>query len=443
MVWPQYGGHFAGLASWQYWQWQHDVEHSGVNAGGDYTANGSLTLTPTLQTQLQLRTGGKQVLGRQGLFCLNATGQKYVSSAMGYYANIDVYPLAWSAQDLAAGEIQVMGKALGADNNLWLTLPPGADVPLPVKVAADQCTVRVLPTKYELTITANGKDLSTNTPEFCVGQEVDMQAAWNPPLPTGTLSGYHWILSLDFLNSWLPPVTTNGSSYPTISGLTNSLLPTWWYSGGYKYNWCQTSNVFINGQVVTLIQHGDVAIFRPQVQFVDGSPAYPMLYNYYMELGDEHLQQGNMTFGAKITSTTNFPGTANWTQLNNRNTYPNTSQNTDGQFWLDTGQFYNNSTNFPSTPVNPIGTIDFQDAPGVSDVYWDTTITDQFKTYLVFKPIDSSAGGSVWVTLGIVTWGWSATESHWSLTATNVTQATYSDSDAFPQWLYIGTGNHN
>jgi len=158
MVWPQYGGHFAGLASWQYWQWQHDVEHSGVNAGGDYTANGSLTLTPTLQTQLHLRTGGKQVAGRQDLFCLNATGQKYVSSAVGYYANIDVYPLSWSAQDLAAGEIQVMGKALGADHNLWLALPPGADVPLPVQVAADQCTVKVLPTKYHCWFTAYAEE---------------------------------------------------------------------------------------------------------------------------------------------------------------------------------------------------------------------------------------------------------------------------------------------
>jgi hypothetical protein len=130
---------------------------------------------------------------------------------------------------------------------------------------------------------------------------------------------------------------------------------------------------------------------------------------------------------------------ANWTQLNNRYaSYPNGGQSTDGQFWLDNSEFYNDGigNDFPPTPVNPIGTVPFQDAPGVSDVYPLESITDSFETYLVFQPAPQNS--SIWVTLGIVTWGWSATESAWSLTATNVTQATYSDSDKFPTWLHTG-----
>src|SRR5665213_4460549 len=264
MVWPEYGGHFAGLASWQYWQWQHDVEHNGVNAGGDYTANGSLTLTPTLQTELHLRTGGKQMAGRQDLFCLNATGQKYVSSAVGYYANIDVYPLAWSAQDLAAGEIQVMGQALGADHNLWLTLPPGADLPLPVKVAADQCTVTVSQQKYKLQIFVNGSnplwpDHVPSYDTFCVGEYLNFTPTWSPSTPPFVDASAIWTLPGTFVN-YQPDVNCDGyydknPDFLIWDWSMDHSLSTWcWYVKDFQ---AQSAKVAMNlyssnGQILSL-----------------------------------------------------------------------------------------------------------------------------------------------------------------------------------------------
>jgi hypothetical protein len=404
------------------------------------------------RTQMKLFTGGMAKEHRQSLIQLQCAGTEYDEPSP--YANAGLFSddfAPWvgvASHALNPSQLQALGKAVGSDGNLWVALPDNSVQELNLNATGVlHYDAWATPTKYELTLTANSIDLSQTTPEFCVGQEVNLQATWNPSLPGGTQSSYQWALAMDCLDSWLPPSTTNGSSYPYIDPtlLTNSSANIWWYSGGYKFNGCLTTNVFSNGQKLTFITEGDVSIYKPQVYFVAGSPAYPMLYNDYMELGDENLQQGNMTFDAEVISKTNFPGTANWTQLNNRTaSYPNAGQDTDGQFWLDTSQFYNNSTNFPPTDVRPYkGTVKFQDAPGVSDVYGFENITDSFQTYLVFKPDDDSAGSSIWVTFGIVTWGWSAAESRWSLTTTNVTPATYSDSDAFPQWLYVGTGHHN
>ena len=345
------------------------------------------------------------------------------------------------------GQTLINSGVTNADGSVWgytlVTAHSGATVDVTPTVTHalinNDYTFRV--EVIQLKIFANGIDLSTNTPEFCVGQAVTNQLIFDPPLPNGTQIKYQWVASLDFVNSALPPVNPDGSSYPDIdpSMLTNNPTPIWWYNGGYKYIWCTATVQLPNGQTATVVDEGNVSIYTPQVQFADGSPAFPMLYNGYMELGDENLQQGNMTFAAKVTSTNNFPGTANWTQLNNRYaSYPNGGQSTDGQFWLDNSEFYNDGigNDFPPTPVNPIGTVPFQDAPGVSDVYPLESITDSFETYLVFQPAPQNS--SIWVTLGIVTWGWSATESAWSLTATNVTQATYSDSDKFPTWLHTG-----
>jgi hypothetical protein len=58
--------------------------------------------------------------------------------------------------------------------------------------------------------------------------------------------------------------------------------------------------------------------------------------------------------------------------------------------------------------------------------------TDSFQTYLEFKP---DGPNNIWVTLGIVTWGWGGTETSGVLTSSSTNQPTYSNSDQFPVWL--------
>jgi hypothetical protein len=301
--------------------------------------------------------------------------------------------------------------------------------------------------KYELKITANTNDLSSTTPEFCVGQQVMLQAAWSPALPSGTQTNYDWFASLDFVNAIVPPATNEASALyridPTIQ--TNNPMPAWWCDGGYKYVFCKVTVQLPNGQTATVTGEGNVSIYKPQVQFPLEAiqPFVPMLTNGLLELGVSPGGYGVANFSARITSTTNFQGVANWVQLINRNaSYQITS--TAGQYWLDNDPFYNTDgvggTNI-DTPVPP-GGITFDDNPQMGTTsfgipYPYAYITDNFQTYLVFKPSDDSAGPSIWVTLGIVNWGWAAYETlNLSLSSTNVISPTYSSSDAFPTWLH-------
>jgi hypothetical protein len=216
--------------------------------------------------------------------------------------------------------------------------------------------------------------------------------------------------------------------------MTNNPAPVWWYSGGYKYLWCNVNCRFSNGQTAAVIGEGNLSIFRPSVQFLAGSPAAPMLADGFLELGNVD-NISNMTFAAQVTSKTNFPGLANWTQLNERAvTLPFDS--TYGEYWLDNDQFYNNGVGaFPaSTTVNTNGVVFFSDNPGINDVGVDyESVTDGFETYLIFKP---NGNNNIWVTLGIVNWGWSATQLAWVITSSSVTNATYTNSDAFATWLH-------
>jgi hypothetical protein len=161
----------------------------------------------------------------------------------------------------------------------------------------------------------------------------------------------------------------------------------------------------------------------------------------YVELGNEATSVSNMTFACKVYSTANFPGTGNWTQLINRNANGTPAKSTGNQDWLDNGQFYNTGANigsgqsFPPTTINSVGSVPFADAPGVP-VNNYVTISDAFQTYLVFQP--SGDTNNIWVALGVVTWGWAATEGSgifsYTLINPSVTQATYTPGGGIVVW---------
>jgi hypothetical protein len=432
---------------WIYHYFANNV-HQTISAGG-WTAK----VAVEARTEMNLFTGGKAQINRRNLIQLQCGAEAYGN--LSPYASLDRTLAPWVDVDILPvdlSRLRALGQWVGSDGNLWLMLPDNAALTLNLAAPAKHYDAWATPVKYKMTVTANDNDLSVTNPEFCVGQQVNLQATWSPALPAGTQSSYNWFALMDYVNTTLPPVNPDASSNPDIDPdlLTNNPTSMWWYAAGYKYVFCITSNLFSNGQVVKLNNFGNLSIYRPSVSFVDGQDAIPMLYNGWMELGDDSLGVNNMVFAAQVTTQTNFQGVANWTQLNNREaSYPNAGQDTDGQFWLDNDQFYNTVSNLVggvpyNTSIDPQRTLQFQDAPGVATsilrvpLNIPQSITDQFQTYLVFKPDDDSAGSSIWVTLGVVTWDWTAIKSSTSLTVTNVTQATYSDSDAFPQWVHTG-----
>jgi hypothetical protein len=215
---------------------------------------------------------------------------------------------------------------------------------------------------------------------------------------------------------------------------------------------------FSNGQYVTIVADGSFTVYRPAVDFHPGDHGTPTCSL------EGNLRLNGMHFSATVTCA-DFDGDVNWVQLINRNVagdYPGYIFNgTFGGYWLDNDPFYNTVGGEAGTAplptsvgptragILPFGTIGFegndpniQCMGGYSTI--PTSITDGFKTYLVFKP----NGDGIWVTLGLVNWGWYGEayyyeSSGWWLTDQSVAGPIYTDTDQPAVWSHIlhNTGN--
>jgi hypothetical protein len=290
--------------------------------------------------------------------------------------------------------------------------------------------------KYTLSITANTTNLSTATPEFCVGQQVNLQATWSPALPSGTQKWAEWTLGGDFIDNFYYP---SGYSNPSLiytndpNYLTNEFAQVWWISGdydnppAYRVNFSEELT-FANGQSATLSAVGQIKMFRPSVTgFSVGSPrSFLMLTNDHNQLA---LAYGNKYtpgdtppyYGAWWNATINSTYAGSWglTQVIKaleavwvgENTIPTFDSLNDAV--ADAGEFYNitdagtqsdGSWNYAVTNAASHA-IEFQDFPEepVNTYLW-TSVEVNFadsQDYIRFKPAGS---GSIYVTLGIVKW---------------------------------------
>jgi hypothetical protein len=331
------------------------LEHCDINIATNVLGNDGLKVQTmerrAAQMTMKLQTGGKAMSQVRNLFGIGGGGNKIIPNNPFESASPHDDEFGYLFERTGGASIPpqsiTIGSLgnLGSDGNLYVALPDNADVdvtPSASVAGVDYYQFGVGEQKYKLTISANTNDLSDTTPEFCVGQQVNLKAAWSPSLPSGTQTNYQWIASLDFIDKIVPPATNEASTNYVLdlTLMTNNPAPVWWYSGGYKYLWCNVNCRFSNGQTAAVIGEGNLSIFRPSVQFLAGSPAAPMLADGFLELGNVD-NISNMTFAAQVTSKTNFPGLANWTQLNERAvTLPFDS--TYGEYWLDNDQFYNN-----------------------------------------------------------------------------------------------------
>jgi hypothetical protein len=370
---------------------------------------------------------------------------------------------------VAPASLRALKQWVGADGNLWVALPDNASPDLLLCAPARHYSANATVTKYKLTLTASSSstnaDLSTNTPEFCVGQTVNLSANWNPSLPSGTQrsampwinDGTLWLIGGNFVdNYYYQTLYPNGSLIYTNDPnyLTNEAAQVWWTSGDYASPPAYTAFfhevlTFANGQKVNIGASGKIKMFRPKVDFTSEPPFIVALTtNGYLSLGNNDTNA--MKFHSTITST-DFSGNANWVQLIERTVtgdYPGDwlHSNTFGDYYLDNDPFYNTEggdigTPPEHTPVGPNtnGIVRFFDTPGIQ-CHWHyspytTTITDHFKTYLVFKP----TGDGIWVTLGRVDWGWYGQafgyiNGTWGLLDSSITSPTNTDTDEFPEY---------
>jgi hypothetical protein len=246
------------------------------------------------------------------------------------------------------------------------------------------------------------------------------------------ISYVHWHLPGNFVNNFYYPDGCPSCSlvYANDPNFLTNWTTTCWYVRDLKNSVCSvgTRLHMSNGQQVNIAAAGQFSVYRPAVTFpAHAIPAMiPMLTNNWLQLGNARSRGGDdvgtMQFDAAVTSKAPFVGAVNWTQLIRRSLPANPS---------DTGGQYNlNASPYGSDVfIGYENEISFYDSPGLSSWTGFWTLKDDYQTYLQFRPADGIA-----VTLGVVSWGWSAKEYNWALTDSSTTPPSFQDSDAFPQW---------
>ena len=414
--------------------------------------------------EVRLFTGGQAERQDQGLLDLSASlniesvldpqvyawAERYRSPEFTSFLATESPPVGVPPQEVALGTVGM----LGSDGHRYTVQASGNELVItPIARATSYSGDLPSVTRHKLVIRANTNDLSLTTPQFCVGQLVNLQAAWSPSLLGGTQTSYYWVYSLDFVNTKIPGNGDSSDQYvidPTK--YTNNPTPLWWYSGGGKIVWCHTTNVFPNGQVIAFTPMGaDVSVYRPEISdFIDHPPSFATNCvdndTLYLQLGDNN-SHGDMNYEVHVWSY--YGGTAGIVQLIKRSasngSVDSGSLGTDGAFWLDSSYPYITSPvlAYEDTPVT------FSDGPGVPDVAsvlsWTTSVSDQFIDYVVFRPSAGVQADNIYVTLGVVSggnpsWGWSASTTWtlgWSTPTYSITRPTWpDDSNGFPTWLY-------
>jgi len=425
------------------------------------------TDTLAARTTLKLYTGGKSQVSRQHLFGL------YVDAAYEYQpapadASVGDPWANASIIGIPRATLQIQGQQVGADGNLWTTLPdnesPEVTVTVPGKKHYD---AGVTPAKYPLTIMANGNDLSSTNPTFCVGQYITFTLSG---LPTGSIANMigQWVLPQKYVNEpwqnqqWVVTDPTSGSGYWSPYGsqnyrLDSSLLQNtnqtscWYVNGQGGQVSVGLGLTFNNGQYAIVTANGKFSIYRPKasMQFIH-EPRYFTISDDIgltcnLKLGaNDGSGLGDMYYTVEVDSTpitpspsgdaTNphFYGDAGITQLITADYSNPLYVIPDPE--LDGPEFY-----FTLSRVTGSGVLGLDDGP--FDIWTTPNIVSITATdYVRFKPDGSN---SIYVTLGIVTWDavgiaeqdfW----GNWTITTDESPDPSGPDnSDTFPVWTKI------
>jgi hypothetical protein len=433
--------------------WEPTVIWVDPHPGAFDTGTYNVSFTRSAQATVKLFTGGKKLPHRENLFEIYAPASTTKAIVSFCPAPLDA---AIPPTQITVGELGTLGN----DYKLYVALPDGETKDATVKAPAKAYVYDVQPSKYELRIAANDHDLEREKPKFCVGQKIDLNATWIPPLPSGAETDYNWVVAPGFINRIDPATGDSSEQYNLdLTLLRFASASIWWYEGGVADVWCNTTTRFSNGQSVSIRRHGQASVYRPQATFVDDPPDF--VANILID-GDPYLSLGNgnsgdMRFQVTVRSEEPFSGRTDFTQLVNRYAANATStSSTSGQFWLDNVRFYlvkSFNPNEPATisPTHPRRLL-FADGPCIEETHSllggnTTRIADQFVTHVVFRPDEGNPNNNIYVSLGMTTWSWSATATWngtvWTITGPSTPRPTNFDrSDSFPPtWLRIYRNN--
>jgi hypothetical protein len=386
-----------------------------------------------------LHTGGKSSIQRQNLFVIGGSATQITYPVDYGSGGDDIDDVgSWSEGDFTASSnvpptsIQVpgVGKSLGSDGNLYCGLPDNADIDVTLQAPVAYYSFSVGATKYKLTLTANSIDLTTNTPEFCVGQNVTFILHGLPVAYITDMVG-NWQLPGTFVNYSFQDSPPDGSeNYYTHSDLLQNTNQTscWFVNGTGGAVGMNLNLHFNNGQYASVAAVGNISIYRPS--FSDFTQeTYDLAWSFPSMTADMFW---------KVTVHSKYDGQYGITQLLlGTGIYYGTS----GEYVLDgDSEIYGDATNGPSTYTasdSNTHVLNFQDSPTAPTTSMDL----DFEDYLRFKP---SGDNSIFVTIGKN--GWSVDASYNPITGvftpSNISPATRPvDSDEFPRWDTLRPGH--
>ncbi len=186
----------------------------------------------TAPSTFKLRTGGKTGVSRQNLFQISCTATQI----------LDLIDQTREAPILPQN-VQIMGKKLGADGNLYVALPDNDERDItPQTSGVDYYDFNLDKQKFNLTIKANGNDLSATNPEFCVGQNVSFTLDGLPLASISNIVG-NWTLSGNYVNEQWQEFSVDLDGFETYYGSINYRI-----NDSLLANTYQTSCWFVNGK---------------------------------------------------------------------------------------------------------------------------------------------------------------------------------------------------
>jgi hypothetical protein len=403
-----------------------------------------LTYSRSSQTSMTLKTGGKSGITHRNLFRIGASVTEYGRPNCVSWGN---GPEEWDgtpASNINPTQIHILGKNVGNDGNLFIVLPDNATLDLGASAPGRHYSLGVGATKHKFTVTANGNNLETTSPEFCVGQRVTFSPRWSPSAPPNVANTLaHWHLPDKFVNEQFQYSPTCTSYRRNDDLLTNQTTSCWYVNGNGGTAGVWLNLQFSNGQTVSMAAMGNFTIFKPAISLSQAANVNPSfyvgqkLYSFlpYVKLGgdDDPRNDGphDMEYDIFYNAGT-YSGTGGIVQLLTMN-YSGPTGPVFSDWRLDGSTvMYTTNSIAPSQPINAAF---FYDSPGNGHLYvpWGTIrCKANFEDYCMFKP-----SGGIYVPLGIVTWSCHGESPDAGILGVNsvVGPDGPDGSDDFPVWL--------
>jgi hypothetical protein len=399
----------------------------------------------------------KLVIEPQGQTQAGTTNLYLVSASAMEYSDPENIIYDWNGDTpLPAQWLEIQGQPLtndvttNDDGSIWGTtlLSALAGTPVVVTPLATQVysnniyTFNVQATVPQPLIQANGITLDpvqTNA-TFCVGQQIQFSLAFSPAL------GYSnavctWTLPPTFVNSWsanLPGSTiyTNDSTYLTT---TNGPCTCWYVNGSGGTVSVQANIILSNGKTVPVSAVGQFAIERPSVSM--NQIQEPRFFTSTYTLGVDVVKLGSsgtsttgvMAYTVEYDSESN--GLGEITQTCQLSYAPDSGGNNFPDWRCDGVENYDGPQSI--TPGTSTMDMTFNDGPQNYTAFSESCeVKGNFIDYIRWNP---NTPGSIYVTLGIVTWNidgkavYDEQSSSWPLVVTNSPDPVGPvDSDQFP-----------